>query len=55
VWWNVEVFVESGLTGIGSGPNSGDSGNGGSGSGKGSPYSKLPVTYLSRYDHMVNF
>jgi len=31
VWWNIEVFVRSGPTGIGGGS--------GSGSGKGSPYS----------------
>ena len=35
MWRNIEVFIGSGPTRIGSEPSSGD---GGSGSGKGSPY-----------------
>ena len=57
MWWNIEVFVESGPTRTGSGLSSGDggsrsgptrigsepsSGDGGSGSGKGSPYNHPP-------------
>jgi len=61
VWWDVEVFVESGPTGTGSGLNSGDGGggsgpkhrDGGGGSGKGSPYTKCVSMYPSGRSSLV--
>jgi len=53
VWWNIEVFIESGPTRIGSGLNSRDGGNSGSGSGKGSSYNI--IHWLNEFAEPISY